>query len=351
MEFIKKTFFSSYPRIAGFLAVAMLILSIPISLSLVKQKQNVRQSAYAQSCSQTYGGMSCTGCGSYVDIYYNYGGTCGNTQYVPCTSQACINACSSCGACAPGQGQCSAAPTATPVPQAPTPTPNLCPTGGKPIQCGGSAIICCPTSTDTCLYKTTLGYCCGSVCGNVSANPTSTPIPTPTPNPNIPTPTPFPQDYYAHCEMCPGNTQCGTKAYQTCNACGYALVWLYNCYGGTVSSTRFVADSTCNSQALCLPTNGPTPTPVRLFNTPTPAQGSATPTPTKAAGATPTTASKLTCDPFIDGKINIQDYSEFVSQFTGAKPAGTADCDKSGRVDIVDYSILIKEFLDPAVPH
>ena len=86
--------------------------------------------------------------------------------------------------------------------------------------------------------------------------------------------------------------------------------------------------------------SGPTATPLpSVAFTPTPAQ------------ATPTPASRLACDPLTDGKINIQDYSEFVSQFLGSKPAGTADCDKSGKVDIVDYSILIKEFLDPTIPH
>lgn len=353
MDFIRKHLFSSYKRFIGVLTVAALALAIPITLTLINQQQDIRQRAsYDAGCPQFSGPYAnhCTNapsCAQDAPYLYPYPGA---------------NADLACQGIDPNTGVfsgtkygdrcCTNLNPNTAL--TPSPTPNLCPSGGQPVRCGGSAIICCPTSTDTCLYKTTLGYCCGSVCGNVSANPTSTPAPIPTIANPLPT---LPQSSYAYCQNCPTNGQCGQKAYSTCNACKQALVWVYNCYGGVVSSGAFETDLSCNSQALCLPYNGATPTPVMIFKTPTPIPLTPTPTPIRQ-DPTPTPAPASyegkSCDyngynaPFQCGTITGSGYSCTPQCYT-AGCGGLGKCCPTGKL-WDDFSKTCKVSLPTSIP-
>lgn len=188
MEFIKRTFFSSYRRAAGFFVVAALALSLPITITLLSQRQDLRQRAegitMANTEAYTY---SCQNSGISSGVIKTARFGTRTQTIIDCTNPEpqdtmtilfCFNE---------ANGISCRPPTPTPTGGCTGTTPDTCPTPTPtPISCGGALRGTCVPPLDNC----PVGYLpvgistdCSSAGMRCCHPPGSAPISTPTPTP------------------------------------------------------------------------------------------------------------------------------------------------------------------------
>ena len=163
-----------------------------------------------------------------------------------------------------------------------------------------------------------------------TATPTKVPTSTPTPTPTYCTDSDGGQNYKLK-----GNTCLGTSCSE--DVCNGERLFEYYCNFNMVNFERHLCGDgkTCNDGKCVVisptPTNTPVPT-TKPTNTPTPTN---TPALTFYPG-----------DLDRSGKVNIYDYNLLIADFgkSGFPGFSIADIDKSGKVDIYDYNLLIADF-------